>query len=75
MFNFYILQYAGITDVSVRSLLRLIYDIVVLVGGNNVGKSSVLKAYELVMSQGSSKADLKLEDLPNNTIDPDNYPK
>lgn len=44
-------------------------DIVVLVGSNNVGKSSILKAYELVMSQGSAKADLKLEDFPNNKID------
>lgn len=33
-------------------------DIVVLVGANNVGKSSILKAYELAMSQGSSKANL-----------------
>jgi predicted ATP-dependent endonuclease of OLD family len=29
-------------------------DIVVLVGPNNVGKSSVLKAYELIMSEGSA---------------------
>ncbi|MET3129067.1 putative ATP-dependent endonuclease of OLD family [Arcicella rosea] len=50
-------------------------DIVVLVGANNVGKSSILKAYELAMSQGSSKADLKLEDFPNNEIDNDNLPE
>lgn len=50
-------------------------DIVVLVGANNAGKSSILKAYELAMSQGSSKADLKLEDFPNNVIDPDNSPE
>lgn len=50
-------------------------DIVVLVGANNVGKSSILKAYELVMSQGSAKADLKLEDFPNNEIDKDNLPE
>jgi putative ATP-dependent endonuclease of OLD family len=50
-------------------------DIVVLVGANNVGKSSILKAYELVMSQGSSRGDLKLEDFPNNKIDPDNLPE
>jgi putative ATP-dependent endonuclease of OLD family len=50
-------------------------NIVVLVGANNVGKSSILKAYELVMSQGSSKADLKLEDFPNSKIDPDNLPE
>ena len=45
-------------------------DIVVLVGANNVGKSSILKAYELAMSQGSGRADLKLEDFPNNEINP-----
>ncbi|QEC69336.1 AAA family ATPase [Panacibacter ginsenosidivorans] len=50
-------------------------DIVVLVGANNVGKSSILKAYELAMSQGSGKADLKREDFPNNTIDNDNLPE
>lgn len=50
-------------------------DIVVLVGANNVGKSSILKAYELAMSQGSGKADLKLEDFPNNIIDPNNLPE
>lgn len=50
-------------------------DIVVLVGANNVGKSSILKAYELVMSQGSAKADLKLEDFPNNRIDEENLPE
>ncbi len=50
-------------------------DIVVLVGANNVGKSSILKAYELAMSQGSDKAKLKKEDFPNNTIDPANLPE
>jgi len=30
-------------------------DIVVLVGPNNVGKSSVLKAYEVIMSEGSKE--------------------
>jgi putative ATP-dependent endonuclease of OLD family len=29
-------------------------DIVVLVGPNNAGKSSILRAYEVVMSQGSN---------------------
>lgn len=50
-------------------------EIVVLVGSNNVGKSSILKAYELAMSQGSSKADLKIEDFPNNVIDENNLPE
>lgn len=50
-------------------------EIVVLVGANNVGKSSILKAYEVAMSQGSAKANLKLDDFPNNKIDPDNLPQ
>ena len=50
-------------------------EIVVLVGANNVGKSSILKAYELAMSQGSAKANLALEDFPHNKIDPENLPE
>jgi len=50
-------------------------EIVVLVGANNVGKSSILKAYELAMSQGSKNADLKIEDFPNNVIDSENLPE
>ena len=50
-------------------------EIVILVGPNNVGKSSILKAYELAMSQGSSKASLQLEDFPNCQIDPTNLPE
>lgn len=50
-------------------------DIVVLVGANNVGKSSILKAYEVAMSQGSAKANLKIDDFPNNKIDPNNLPE
>lgn len=50
-------------------------DIVVLVGANNVGKSSILKAYELAMSQGSNNANLKIEDFPNNKVDIDNLPE
>lgn len=50
-------------------------DIVVLVGANNVGKSSILRAYELAMSQGSNKANLCIEDFPHNKIDPENLPE
>ncbi|WP_294294857.1 AAA family ATPase [uncultured Chryseobacterium sp.] len=50
-------------------------EIVVLVGANNVGKSSILKAYELAMSQGSAKANLSLEDFPNNKVDEENLPE
>ena len=40
-------------------------DIVVLVGSNNSGKSSVLRAYEVVMLHGSKEGDLTLQDFPN----------
>lgn len=50
-------------------------DIVVLVGPNNVGKSSLLKAYELVMSDGSKNAELKIDDFPNKIIDSQNLPQ
>jgi putative ATP-dependent endonuclease of OLD family len=50
-------------------------EIVVLVGANNVGKSSILKAYELAMSQGSARANLEIEDFPNNEIDEENLPE
>jgi putative ATP-dependent endonuclease of OLD family len=60
----------GSTPVSID-----LNDIVVLVGANNVGKSSILKAYELAMSQGSGKGKVKIDDFPNNKIDPDNLPE
>lgn len=50
-------------------------DIVVLVGPNNAGKSSILKAYETVMNDGSKKSHLALEDFPNKTIDLENLPQ
>lgn len=50
-------------------------DIVVLVGANNAGKSSILKAYEVAMSDGSKKGELTLEDFPNNIINPDQLPE
>lgn len=40
-------------------------DIVVLVGPNNTGKSSILRAYEVVMSDGSAESSLTMEDFPN----------
>jgi putative ATP-dependent endonuclease of OLD family len=46
-------------------------DIVVLVGPNNSGKSSILRAYEIAMSEGSNEGKLKLEDFPNGKVDPD----
>ena len=46
-------------------------DIVVLVGGNNAGKSTILRAYELAVS--SEK--MTLDDFFNKTIDPSNLPE
>ncbi|WP_461633469.1 ATP-dependent nuclease [Labilibaculum euxinus] len=50
-------------------------DIVVLVGANNAGKSSILKAYEIVMSEGSKECQLAIEDFPNHKIIEDKYPE
>jgi len=47
----------------------------VLVGPNNVGKSSVLKAYEVIMSEGSSAGHLAIEDFPSGKVDPDALPE
>lgn len=49
-------------------------DIVVLVGPNNVGKSSILRAYETVMSHGSKDGKLTINDFPNGQVDLDNLP-
>ena len=49
-------------------------DVVVLVGPNNVGKSSILKAYETVMSHGSKEGKLSINDFPNGMVDADNLP-
>lgn len=49
-------------------------DIVVLVGPNNVGKSSILRAYETVMSHGSKDGKLSINDFPNGVIDAGNLP-
>ncbi len=49
--------------------------IVVLVGPNNAGKSSILKAYQLVMSEGSGDADLQMEDFPNGVVSEEAIPE
>lgn len=49
-------------------------DIVILVGPNNVGKSSILRAYETVMSHGSKDGKLTINDFPNGQVDPGNLP-
>ncbi len=48
--------------------------IVVLVGPNNAGKSSILRAYEAIMQDGSKDGHLKQEDFPDGKIDPKNLP-
>lgn len=50
-------------------------DIVVLVGANNAGKSSILKAYQIVMSEGSKQCELSIEDFPNHKIVEDKFPE
>ena len=50
-------------------------DIVVLVGANNVGKSSILRAYEVAMNAGSKAAYLTMDDFPNNKVDLENLPE
>lgn len=50
-------------------------DIVVLVGANNAGKSTILRAYELAMLEGGKEAKLALSDFPNGKVDPDNLPQ
>ena len=53
----------------------LLDDIVVLVGANNVGKSSILRAYEVAMNAGSKAAYLTMDDFPNNKVDLENLPE
>lgn len=50
-------------------------DIVVLVGPNNAGKSSILRAYEVVMNHGSKEGHLGLEDFPGGAIVEDKLPE
>ena len=50
-------------------------DIVVLVGPNNAGKSSILRAYEIVMQQGSKDGRLIIDDFPHGVVDQENKPE
>ncbi|MBY0113637.1 MAG: AAA family ATPase [Phycisphaerales bacterium] len=45
-------------------------DIVVLVGPNNAGKSSILRAYQVAMEHGSAEGKLTIDDFPNGKVDP-----
>jgi putative ATP-dependent endonuclease of OLD family len=48
--------------------------IVVLVGPNNTGKSSILRAYEVAMLDGSKTGHLDKEDFPNGDVLSENHP-
>ncbi len=50
-------------------------DIVVLVGANNAGKSSILRAYEVAMNTGSKAGNLTIDDFPNNKVDVGKLPE
>ena len=50
-------------------------DIVVLVGANNAGKSSILRAYEVAMNSNSKEGYLDLEDFPNRVVLPEALPE
>lgn len=50
-------------------------DIVVLVGPNNVGKSSILRAYEVVMKHGSNDGKLQIDDFPNGIVNANACPE
>ena len=50
-------------------------DIVVLVGPNTAGKSSILRAYDVVMKNGSSEGKLNIEDFPNGQVVADALPE
>lgn len=50
-------------------------EIVVLVGANNAGKSTILRAYEVVMCHGSTEGRLVIADFPCEIVDADNLPE
>lgn len=49
-------------------------DIVILVGPNNSGKTAILRAYKIAMSQGSKEGELELDDFPNGKEIPGKFP-
>jgi putative ATP-dependent endonuclease of OLD family len=49
-------------------------DIVVLVGPNNAGKSSILRAYEIVMKHGSAEGEMAIDDFPHGHVKPGQEP-
>ena len=49
-------------------------EIVILVGPNNAGKSSILRAYEVVMTHGSKEGKLSINDFTNGIVNPDHLP-
>lgn len=79
-------QSAEVRWMEVRNLgcigaspVKLDFDnIVVLVGGNNMGKSTLLRAYELIMAEGTKEGHIHLDDFPNQQApgdDDEQYPE
>jgi len=50
-------------------------DVVVLVGANNTGKSSILRAYEVAMNNGSKAGRLTIDDFPNRQVLSESLPE
>jgi putative ATP-dependent endonuclease of OLD family len=50
-------------------------EIVVLVGANNAGKSTILRAYEVVMCHGSAEGKLSIADFPKEIVNPNQLPE
>ncbi len=50
-------------------------DIVILVGANNSGKSSILRAYEVAMNTGSKAGQLSIDDFPNGIVKESQLPE
>jgi putative ATP-dependent endonuclease of the OLD family len=49
--------------------------IVILVGPNNVGKSTILRAYQLVTFDGTKEAKLGISEFPNEKVEAENLPE
>lgn len=54
--------------IGARPVVIDLDEIVVLVGPNNAGKSSILRAYEVIMCEGSSEGELVIDDFPNAAV-------
>lgn len=59
------LQVSNFRCIGATPVVIELDDIVVLVGPNNAGKSSILRAYQVAMSHGSGEGELSIDDFPN----------